>query len=196
MDKKLRFGDLVRNSGRPHVVTLWVKPEKDPRLTTAIKQNRVLTVIQQPGKRDYGTVGFHINAGALYLVFPRPLPREGNAKVIGIKYQLVEVPESKPAPPDPAPPLAKRQAPSVSSKPQPSEPEPLAVDRPKPKPALQKPGTKKFKVKLRRTACVEKDLTIDAPNKKAAERQALEAVQKEPFAFDEAKVGVQVVKTD
>jgi hypothetical protein len=43
---------------------------------------------------------------------------------------------------------------------------------------------------------VEKDLTIDAPNKKAAERQALEAVQKEPFAFDEAKVGVQVVKTD
>jgi len=28
--KTIRFGDLVRESGRPHVATLWVDPEKDP----------------------------------------------------------------------------------------------------------------------------------------------------------------------
>jgi hypothetical protein len=51
MEKTLRFGDLVRNSGRPETIALWTDPKKDRTLTRAIKENRVLTVIQEPGKR-------------------------------------------------------------------------------------------------------------------------------------------------
>ena len=93
MEKKVRFGDLVRNCGRPEVVTLWARPEKNPALTKAIKQNRVLTVIQEPGKRDYGVLGFELRPGALILVFPRVLPRAQGARVIGINLQLLEQPD-------------------------------------------------------------------------------------------------------
>lgn len=97
MAKKVRFGDLVRNSGRPRVITLWTKPEKIPSLTAAIKQNRVLTVIQEPSKTDYGMIGFQLHPGALHLIFPRALPCE-NARVIGMNYQLVEEPAITDAP--------------------------------------------------------------------------------------------------
>jgi hypothetical protein len=56
--KELRFGHLVRNSGRPQVITLWTKPQENRALTDAIKKNKVLTVIQEPGKRDCGRIGF------------------------------------------------------------------------------------------------------------------------------------------
>ena len=75
MEKRLRFGDLVRNSGRPQPLTLWTKPEKNGTLKRAIKGNRVLTVIQEPGKTDFGTIGFHVRPGASYFIFPRGLPR-------------------------------------------------------------------------------------------------------------------------
>jgi hypothetical protein len=91
-DKRIRFGDLVRNSGRPQVVTLWTKPEENRVLTDAVKKNRVLTVMQEPRKRDYGMIGFEPKPGALFLIFPRPLPRERTARVVGINYQLVEEP--------------------------------------------------------------------------------------------------------
>ena|SRR5436190_4361451 len=92
MDGKARFGDLVRNAGRPKVTTLWTKPEKDRALSRAIHQNRVLTVIQEPGKKDHGIIGFRTLPGAVFLVFPRPLPQRLDARIIGINYQLVEEP--------------------------------------------------------------------------------------------------------
>jgi hypothetical protein len=90
MDKTLRLGDLVRSSGRPQVVTLWTKPDENRALTDAVKKNRVLTVIQEPGKRDYGMIGFELKTGALHFIFPRALPRDQKARVIGIDYQLME----------------------------------------------------------------------------------------------------------
>lgn len=90
MEQRVRFGDLVRSSGRPRVITLWVEPEKDRVLAAAIKRNRVLTVIREPGRRDYGLIGLHVNARASYLLFPRPLPRKPEARVVGINYQLLE----------------------------------------------------------------------------------------------------------
>lgn len=59
MERKLRFGDLVRNSGRPQIITLWTDPKKDRAFTRATKENRVLTVVQEPGTgKDYGWIGF------------------------------------------------------------------------------------------------------------------------------------------
>jgi hypothetical protein len=92
MPKNVRFGDLVRNSGRPTVHSLWTKPGRDKEFMQALKRNRVLTVVQDPTskRRDYGEVGFHQQHGASYLVFPRPLPKTGGGRVIGINYQLLD----------------------------------------------------------------------------------------------------------
>jgi hypothetical protein len=175
MDKKIRFGDLVRNSGRPQVITLWTKPEENRALTTAIKHNRVLTVIQEPRKRDYGVIGFELHPGASYLVFPRPLPQT-KGRVIGINYQLVEEPVFTMG--------------SVAREEKPSR------ERQTPKPALPKPVIKKFRIRLRRTACLESEISVEAASKEAAERQAVEAVKGKPFEVSKAQLQTQIVKTE
>jgi hypothetical protein len=97
MLKHRRLGDLVRQSGRPEIAWLWSSPTDDRPFARAIRENRVLTVIQKPGSqgRDVGQIGFHRNRFASYFVFPRPLPKDGPNRVIGINYQLVEEPDGK-----------------------------------------------------------------------------------------------------
>jgi len=93
MEKKIRFGDLVRNSGRPQTHTLWTDLKKDTALRQAIKKNQVVTVIQDPTskRKDFGRIGFHQQLGSSYLIFPRPLPSHDEcSRVIGINYQLLE----------------------------------------------------------------------------------------------------------
>jgi hypothetical protein len=173
MKKQIRFGDLVRNSGRPQVVTLWTEPEKNPALRTAIKQNRVLTVIQTPGERDYGLIGFHLQPGVAYLVFPRPLPDAPSAKVIGINYQLVEQPVL-------TPPTVPRE----------EKPKPAPT---KPKPVRREPVPRKFKVKVRRTASSVSEVTVEAEDQATAKRKAVEAVKGKPFPLLEAEEQVEVL---
>jgi hypothetical protein len=183
MEKKLRFGDLVRDSGRPQTVALWAKPEKDPALSRAIKENRVLTVAQEPGKADHGTIGFKLLPGALYLVFPKPLPQEPDARVIGLNYELIEEPvvpkahRAKPAPP------AKLTEPSTA------EPGPP----PKPPPPAE-PVPRKFTVRVRRTAREETDFIIEALDQGSAEQQALERARHKTFKPSKDDVLVEVVK--
>jgi hypothetical protein len=57
----------------------------------AVKQNRVITVVQEPAskRKDFGEIGFHQRGGAAYLVFPRPLPKSKQANVVGINYSLL-----------------------------------------------------------------------------------------------------------
>src|SRR5947208_569040 len=92
MQKTIRFGDLVRNYGRPEPVTLWTDPKHDPRISRAIRENRVLTVHQEPTskKKDFGKIGFHKIPFAAYFVFPKPLKEDKTARVVGINYQLAE----------------------------------------------------------------------------------------------------------
>src|SRR5689334_10923821 len=93
MGKTIRFGELARGSGRPQVVTLWVEPKKDRNFSKAIDENRVLTVLTDPGshRKEYGRIGFHQQEGAIYLVFPKELPPpESVERVVGINYQLTE----------------------------------------------------------------------------------------------------------
>ena len=88
----IRFGDLVRGSGRPRVVTLWTEPKKDRSFSKARCENRVLTVHTDPasGRKDYGEIGFCREPGAFYLVFPERLPEKRKARIVGINYQLAE----------------------------------------------------------------------------------------------------------
>jgi hypothetical protein len=89
--KTIRFSDLVGKSGRPKAVTLWRQPEEDRAFRLAIRENRVLTVVQPNvgQKRDYGIIGFHRGLPASFLVFPEPLAFTEGMKVIGIRYDLL-----------------------------------------------------------------------------------------------------------
>lgn len=197
MEKKMRFGDLVRNSGKPQVVTLWTKPEENPELTKAIKQRRVLTVIQEPGKTDYGVFGLELRPGALILVFPRPLPPMENTRVIGINFELVEQPVVSPAKAKPvikAVESARKGKTSITSEPRLKPEPPRKPETPKSVPP--KPTTRKFKVTVRRTASLESELEVEAANENAATRQAVEAVKQTPFELSQASVRVEVVKTE
>ena len=55
MGKTIRFGDLVRESGRPEAVTLWTPPKKDRSFSKAMRENRVMTVHSDPAshRKDY-----------------------------------------------------------------------------------------------------------------------------------------------
>ena len=41
MEKNIRFGDLVRSSGRPQTHTLWTEAKEDKQLHQAIKKIRL-----------------------------------------------------------------------------------------------------------------------------------------------------------
>ena len=95
--KKVRFAKVVAQLGKPHAHTLWIAPEKDSELNRALKANRVMMVEQSAGggKADYGTVGFDRARaeGSQILIFPKSLKALGNAKVVGINFDLIEQPK-------------------------------------------------------------------------------------------------------
>src|SRR6266480_2901936 len=176
MGKTIRFGDLVRASGRPQVRTLWTKPSKDTTFMNAVKGNRVLTVYREPGKRDFGHVGFQQRPGALCLIFPRPLIDDRQRKVVGINYELMEQPDE--APEAPQPPAANRDSRKVSK---PKETKRMQTSR------ELKPATKEFKVKVRRVASMTLELRVSARDKQAARKQAIEMSKQQPFVPTEEK---------
>jgi len=183
--KTIRFGDLVRGSGRPRTVTLWTKPEDDASLTGAIKKNRVLTVVQESGKKDHGFVGFKVLPGALYLEFPRPLTHEEDARVVGIDYKLID---------EPIVPEKDRVKPGKPAKPQSTHKKP-AEPSPPPEPVVQKPKPHEFIVRVRRTATIEDEIKVKALDQSAAEQQALERAKHKSFKPGKA-VQAEIVKTD
>lgn len=58
----------------------------------AAKENRVLTVHQEPTAThaDFGAVGFDERKSATYLIFPKSLVAFSDARVVGIKYKVLE----------------------------------------------------------------------------------------------------------
>ena len=73
---------------------LWVAPERDPELAKARKKDRVMTLPPGGhGKADFGLVGFDASKpGAQFLIFPKSLRPFDGARVVGIKFDLVEQP--------------------------------------------------------------------------------------------------------
>lgn len=95
--KTVRFTRVVERSGQPHVHTLWVDPEKDSELKRARDANRVMVVQGggTSGKTDVGVVGFEPERDrrAQLLIFPKSLKPFEGARVIGVKFDLLEQPE-------------------------------------------------------------------------------------------------------
>ncbi|HTL18227.1 MAG TPA: hypothetical protein VL793_13405 [Patescibacteria group bacterium] len=168
--KEVRFRKLVDVSGKPQIVSLWSDPKRDHNFMKAIKEHRVLTVIQEPRthKKQFGKPGFHQDPRASYLIFPKPLPVDSESRVIGISFDLTAEPRVKDPvrPRDLGPPAAKKK-----------------TNR----------GLKNFTVILRRTGVVETSLEVQARNASEAERKALEQVRSEPFDGSKAVIKNQVM---
>ena len=77
-------------AGRPEVYTLWQKPAQDRHLQSEIKNNRVMTIQTSEAGSEFGMVGFKETKGARYLIFPKPLKRFENKRVVGINWDLVK----------------------------------------------------------------------------------------------------------
>lgn len=92
--KTARFAIVVKECGKPQPVFLWTKPEKNRDLQSAIRHNRVMTVKQEAKgtRKDFGIVGFVQEKNASYLVFPRPLSRFKERRIVGINYDLIKEP--------------------------------------------------------------------------------------------------------
>jgi hypothetical protein len=89
--KTVRFAEVVAHSGQPALHTPWLDPAKDPNFRRAIKDERVMTVHEENvgARKDYGAVGFHPKGHAQYLIFPKSLKRFAQARVVGVKFELV-----------------------------------------------------------------------------------------------------------
>jgi hypothetical protein len=141
--KTVRFTQVVERSGQPQPHTLWLPPEKDPALKRAIAADRVMTIEAAAGggKTDVGVVGFdraHAGNGQ-FLIFPKSLKRFAGARVVGIKFDLVEQPKlAAPATlkafaRTPGPGRKKHQGPEPTPVHEPEEePEEPPIVRPKP----------------------------------------------------------------
>jgi hypothetical protein len=177
MSKAIRFSELVKRSGKPETVTLWTKPKDNPQLMKAVRQNRVLTLIQKSTgtTADFGEIGFHQKPSALYLVFPKALPKSPDSRIIGVKYDLIEErPAKEPVGKTSAP---KKEAKSHKILPSVALTRPKAVPKEKPKPI----PPRKFEVTIQRIASVEVKTIVQALNLHEAEARALEAVDKRKF---------------
>jgi hypothetical protein len=134
----------------------------------AVKKKRVLTVVQKPtgNKKDFGYIGFYPQPFAAFLVFPQSLKPAEGTRIIGIKYDLLELPEPQ--------------------KPARAEP----VKEPKPKPL---PAPKPFRVQLRRTLEQELTIPVHALNPAEAKEIALSVESEKPMPVDTRKLKVRVL---
>jgi len=166
----IRFRDLVKTAGTPEPKSLWTDPKADRDFMRAVKQKRVLTVVQESKRKDFGELGFHQHAGALYFVFPKPLPAE-EGRVIGIKYDLAESGDPKDAI---SPVELNRRAKKTRAK--------------SPETKSAAPAVKTFQVAIRRVAAIETSLTIDAHSKSEARAKVSELMRKAEFDASKAHI--------
>ncbi len=87
--KTARFSQVVEESGKPQVYTLWQKPSADRHFQVQIKKNRVMTVLKSESGTDFGIVGLKETKEARYLVFPKSLKRFAEKRIIGVDWALV-----------------------------------------------------------------------------------------------------------
>jgi len=88
--KTQRFADVVAETGKPEVYTLWQKPAQDRHLQSEIKNNRVMTILKTDSGSEFGMVGFKESKGVSYLIFPKSLKRFENKRIVGINWELVK----------------------------------------------------------------------------------------------------------
>lgn len=162
---EVRFRKLVDKAGRPQIVSLWTNPKRDRGFMKAVKEGRVLTIIQEPRshKKDFGRPGFHQDPHASYLVFPKPIAVSPESRVIGISYELAVEPRVR----DPLPKGSR------------------VAHSPKAGPGRT---AKAFNVIVKRTAVIETSVEVQARSMAEARGKALSSVKMEPFDGSKAVI--------
>lgn len=88
--KTVRFTEVVDKAGTPEVYTLWVDPKADRRFQSLLKNHRVMSIQQSDAGTDFGVAEFCERKGARYLAFPKSLKRFGEARIVGVNWELVK----------------------------------------------------------------------------------------------------------
>lgn len=175
-----RFTLVVKDCGRPEPVTLWGNPRKDKRLQTAVDENRILTVKQETvgTRKDFGVVGFHREAKAAYFVFPKPLDKYEDRKIVGIDYALLDVPPADSRGRGSAKPLGAHRSSRAKAK----------------KPAV--PPMTKFRVIVRCVSTMDIPKEVQARNQAEAKEKALTMIAGQKLNFSRGTQSCTAVKTE
>ena len=173
--KSVRFAAVVEKSGRPEPMTLWQGPEKDKRFKKALAEQRLMTIKQENAgtKKDFGLVGFWKDKKTSYLLFPRSLRQYEGKRVIGIKYDLVALPDFQ------GPAMRKTR---VQRAPSPSAAKPKARPR--------------FRVAIQVTAIMKLIQEVEAENKHSAKDEALRKLAQENLDFSRASRTEKILKVE
>lgn len=171
----IRFSDLVKAAGKPEAKSLWLDPKRDRQFMRAVKQRRVMTIIQEPGsrKKDFGEVGFHQQPHASYFVFPKPIPAPTDSKVVGIKYDLIEEPPVNDL-------VLEREL------------RPARRSRSAAPTRKRERVQKTFNVLVRREAVIETSIPVTARTQAEAKRKAIELARAQPFETSKAVLRTEV----
>jgi hypothetical protein len=179
--KQVRFSKLVEQGEKPAAYLPFGDPEKDNSFMRAVKEERVVTIKQEPTSKhkDFGIVGFLKEKYVTYLIFPKPLPQFSGQRVIGINYEVLS---SENVIPFGGPQRVRARPKATKARPPKEQP------APKPKKEKPPPQPKQFSVRLRVTATVENDIEVTAWNKREAENKARSEAQE---AIDLSSVPTQ-----
>jgi hypothetical protein len=181
--KTVRFTAVVAKMGTPKVYLPFSDPKNDRTFMRAVKENRVLTIHQEPASRrsDFGTVGFDGEKYASYLIFPKSLTQFANTRVIGIKYNVLGESSFMAGPP---PPTRKSPEPKLKNvrippaAPPQTRPAHIREElNPRTPPKRVESQPKDFLVRVRVTT--EKSVTVRAITKAEAKDKAQAAVENE-----------------
>jgi hypothetical protein len=172
--KQARFASVVEACGRPQVAVLWSRPQKDKAFMVAVRQVRVMTITQEQSgaRKDFGHVGLIREKNASYFVFPKPLTRFRNRRIVGINYDLVKDSGL-------VGPLVPSLKPTRHARPKPALRRNTSFFEDKP---ISESDTRKFKVVLRFTSTVEVCREIEAESGNKALAQAVECSKMPEFS--------------
>jgi hypothetical protein len=165
-----RFAKVVETAGKPQIVSLWTKPERDKHFMAAVRQNRVMTIKQETvgSAQDFGTVGFIREKNVSYLIFPSSLDGFEGHRIVGVKYDLVETP--KPVGRVIKPEAMPRAAGKGKLRPAEWKPEPQRVAEG----IADAHGKRTFTVTIQFSATAHVRETVDARSKKEAKELGLQ----------------------
>jgi hypothetical protein len=186
--KSVRFSKVVEGVGKPEPYTLWQDPDKDRDFQKAVREQRLITVLQEPAssKTDKAVVGYVKGEHANYLVFPKSLNAFKDSRIVGLKYELLTTPKPKGKPVK----VSHRKPPGF-------QPPPRVATR-EPAPAPPKPPQPKrlphFKVTARIIHTAERSIDVEARNQAEARRAALDQLEKEAVPSPDSTKQIRITK--
>ncbi len=142
--KTVRFTSVVEQCGRPEVYLLF--DANDAVFKKALEQQRVMTIEEQGSGPVQAQVGYDPTRRGQILLFPRSLKKFAGARLVGIKFELLEQPPARKAKSERVP--LSHPAPKRKAVPPPKPARDKVIDFPRPSPG--NPLVEKLRAHARR----------------------------------------------